>query len=116
MQITQRAPARPEWSDWPSLPVEDRVDRAEAVAPTGSEIAIRMSGSNATARLDEDADTLFAEAARLLNAAETVAASALLEGDHASIVDALGHVITCSRRARHLLSAAVHLDLTKAAS
>jgi hypothetical protein len=116
MQITQRAPARPEWSDWPSLSIEDRADRAEAVAPPRGEIAIKLPGSNATARLDEDADTLFAEAARLLNAAETVAASALLEGDHASLVDAADHYITCTRRARHLLSAAVHLDLTKAAS
>jgi hypothetical protein len=100
METTQRASARPEWSDRPSVSGASPVE----------------ASSNATPRLDEDADTLLAEVVRLLDAAETVTASALLDGDHDSVVGAAAHFIACSRRARHLLSTAVHLDLTRVAS
>ena len=62
-------------------------------------------------RLDEDADQLLREAALRLDALESLCANALMEDDHASLVEAAGHAIVCSSKARRLLSCAVHVDL-----
>ncbi len=62
-------------------------------------------------RFDEDAGRLLHEAALRLDALEVLCASALMEDDHASLVEATGHAIVCSSKARRLLSCAVHVDL-----
>jgi hypothetical protein len=62
-------------------------------------------------RLDEDAPVLLRESVLRLEALETLCAHALLEDDHASLIEAAGHAIVMSSKARRLLSFAVHVDL-----
>ena len=62
-------------------------------------------------RFDEDASRLLHEAALRLDALESLCANALMEDDHVALVEAAGHAIVCSSKARRLLSFAVHVDL-----
>ncbi len=73
------------------------------------------STNNPTARLDEEADKLLIEAARFMEAGDSVLAAALLEDSHEALTLAAAHALVTGARARRLLSAAVHLDLERVA-
>src|SRR3954471_21878818 len=73
--------------------------------------AILPRPPESSARLDEDAETLIREAARFLDASDTVLCSALLDGDPRELRLAAEHTVTCHARVRRFVSAALHLDL-----